>query len=432
MQKNQKKDPEEEERKRRLRLRGELPPEDEEEEEVWEPQSIRTIMPYVNEEGKEQFIISSEGQFNGYIYVCQMDENRPVKEIKILDNVLVTNMSMTNFKEGNMITIGYNNGLIEMVMNHQFEKRLFNKFHDGRFGSITSAVLNKDENFFMSSGKDGLIYVHQFDRVCAYNEAQHDYLAGIEGIDFMAKEDKENLLTKKMEEYKEEHPPVFADKEDQLLDEAALAITIKNKEPTNIDIEDPTIYSIQQSKLRTEEDHRMQLADKKKQQVRNQINRLREWFTKVNDMNENTAKHLMAHEDDFQIDPHFFQVLYDRNDAKIEETKKEVAYSIEWYTVALDKLKNKFYDLLEFEKFTVKGITNGSYVTTFRVKKMSEFLQQNIENFKQMLENEIIGKDNEEDEEFNDEDDEKDNKQDNEKHKEKEKAAALAAKQKAA
>ena len=102
-----------------------------------------------------------------------------------------------------------------------------------------------------------------------------------------------------MEEYKEENPPVFTDKEEQLLDEAALAITIKNKEPTNIDIEDPNIYSIQQSKLRTEEDHRMQLADKKKTQVRNQIQRLREWFIKVNDMNENTAKHLMAHEDDF-------------------------------------------------------------------------------------------------------------------------------------
>ena len=125
-------------------------------------------------------------------------------------------------------------------------------------------------------------------------------------------------------------------------------------------------------------------------------------------------------------------MLFDRNETKIEETKKEVAWGIEFHTVNLNKLKNKFYDLLEFEKFTVKSIWNESYVTTFRVKKMSEFLQGNIESFKQMLENEIIGKDNDEDEEFNDEDDEKDNKQDNEKQKEKEKAAAIAAKQKAA
>jgi len=49
-------------------------------------------------------------------------------------------------------------------------------------------------------------------------------------------------------------------------------------------------------------------------------------------------------------------VLLDRNETSIEETKKEVAWGIEWHTVNLNKLKNKFYDLLEFEKFTVKGI----------------------------------------------------------------------------
>lgn len=59
-----------------------------------------------------------------------------------------------------------------------------------------------------------------------------------------------------------------------------------------------------------------------------------------------------------------------------------MAWGIEYHTVHLNKLKNKFYDVLEFEKFTVKGIRNGSHVTTFRVQKMSEFLQSNIEAFK--------------------------------------------------
>lgn len=57
----------------------------------------------------------------------------------------------------------------------------------------------------------------------------------------------------------------------------------------------------------------------------------------------------------------------------------------------LNKLKSKFYDVLEFEKFTVKAIKTNSYVTTFRVHKMSDFLTQNIEMFKQMLEQEMLG-----------------------------------------
>jgi hypothetical protein len=61
MQKNQKKDEAEEEKKRRMRLRGELPKEEDEPEEVWEPQSIRTIMPYTTSDGVQQFIVSSEG-----------------------------------------------------------------------------------------------------------------------------------------------------------------------------------------------------------------------------------------------------------------------------------------------------------------------------------------------------------------------------------
>jgi hypothetical protein len=59
MVKNQKKDEAEEEKKRRMRLRGELPPEEEEEEEIWEPQAIRTIMPFTTSDGQKQFIVSS-------------------------------------------------------------------------------------------------------------------------------------------------------------------------------------------------------------------------------------------------------------------------------------------------------------------------------------------------------------------------------------
>jgi hypothetical protein len=58
----------------------------------------------------------------------------------------------------------------------------------------------------------------------------------------------------------------------------------------------------------------------------------------------------------------------------------------------LNKLKNKFYDVLEFEKFTVKGIKTQNFVTTFRVQKMSEFLTTNIETFKSMLETEVTAK----------------------------------------
>jgi hypothetical protein len=105
---------------------------------------------------------------------------------------------------------------------------------------------------------------------------------------------------------------------------------------------------------------------------------------------------LRLSQEDFNIDPVYFDMLRERNFNKIEEAKKEVAWGIEFSTVRLNKLKEKFYDVLEFEKFTVKALKTTAYVTTFRVHKMSEFLQKSIETFKQMLESEMImgGKDN--------------------------------------
>ena len=71
MEKNQKKDEAEEERKRRMRLRGELPAEEDEPEEDWDPEPIRTILPYTTKEGDHRFIVSCEGSTRGLLFLSQ-------------------------------------------------------------------------------------------------------------------------------------------------------------------------------------------------------------------------------------------------------------------------------------------------------------------------------------------------------------------------
>lgn len=185
MQKNQKKDEAEEEKKRRMRLRGELPPEEDEPEEVWEPQSIRTIMPITN----DQFIISSQGQFNGFIYICNIDTPRPLKAIPIKPGVHVTYMNLSAAKDGEIVTIGYDNGEIELIINFNFDKRMSIKYHDGHAGQITGCAFNNNQTFFITVGKDGLTNVHQFDKTAAVEENLFDPLAGVDGVQFMPKEE---------------------------------------------------------------------------------------------------------------------------------------------------------------------------------------------------------------------------------------------------
>jgi hypothetical protein len=69
-------------------------------------------------------------------------------------------------------------------------------------------------------------------------------------------------------------------------------------EPTEVEV-DAKAYSIQQAKLRTEEDHRLSLAEKKKEKVRKQIEALRAEFGKVAKKNNRAENHLQISEDDF-------------------------------------------------------------------------------------------------------------------------------------
>jgi len=98
---------------------------------------------------------------------------------------------------------------------------------------------------------------------------------------------------------------------------------------------------------------------------------------------------LRVGDDDFNIDPEYFEKLGERNEEKRTETRKEVAWNLSYHKLRLDKLRDKFQGVLDFDKFTVKSLATQSYVTTFRVAKMSQYLQNNIKQFKDLLEKEI-------------------------------------------
>jgi len=86
---------------------------------------------------------------------------RPLKAIPIQENVKVTYMSIDySTNDGSMLTIGYNNGNVELIMDFNWDRRMSVKYHCAQTGSITAAVLTADYNFFLTAGTDGLIFCH--------------------------------------------------------------------------------------------------------------------------------------------------------------------------------------------------------------------------------------------------------------------------------
>ena len=203
-------------------------------------------------------------------------------------------------------------------------------------------------------------------------EAKFVPLAGVEGIDFMPTAQVKTIEAEKIQNFAEENPSNIPEVDAKIdgVDDTAFAVTLRIPEEPE-DILDGNLYSIQMAKLRTEEDMRMKLAEEKKDGVRAQITHLRTQFKALTDKNAGVEDAIQVDDEDFNIERDYFNDLTDKVNAKIEETKKEVAYDIEWATVALNKLKDKFYSCLHFEKFTVKALRTHSYVTTFRVPRMS-------------------------------------------------------------
>jgi len=117
-----------------------------------------------------------------------------------------------------------------------------------------------------------------------------------------------------VEKFQSENQPNLPEVDQQVdgMDDSLLAISLRI--PKDVpDITDESIYSIQQAKLRTEEDHRLKEAEEKKNNVRNKINLLRQNFTKLKEKNLANQEVLRVSDQDFNIDPDYFDQLLEKN-----------------------------------------------------------------------------------------------------------------------
>ena len=156
--------------------------------------------------------------------------------------------------------------------------------------------------------------------------------------------------------------PVAADKHD-----AAAEATVVPA----VDITDPEQYSIQDAKLKTEEDHQRKAADRKKDGVREQIAALQADFCSLRaEVGELPAGQRLSDED-FIIEPEFFRGLARRGEEKLREVTLELAHPTEIANLALSKLKSRFLDGVEVEEVDLAALqVTGSVVSSFRCVRL--------------------------------------------------------------
>jgi WD40 repeat protein len=145
--------------------------------------------------------VASTKNYNGFIYLCELDNIRPLQAIDIPANLHVTYMTMSQHKNADVLVIGYDNGDIQLVFDMNFAQRMSVKYHDAHSGSITQVAFNHDDTFFLTAAADGLIFAHQFDRRAAAEENKFDPLGNVEGAAFLPEDEKKEMKEKKLKEY---------------------------------------------------------------------------------------------------------------------------------------------------------------------------------------------------------------------------------------
>lgn len=141
-----------------------------------------TAVAYMNDDSGK-FFVGSQGQYAGYYYLCDFDQEVPLQAFQMPAGTRVSFIQFNNY--GDLFIMGFENGDIRISKAEKPDRFVSVKQHDGHYGSISAARLSYDERFLVSAGHDGLIFVHTIDKFMIEHEAKFNPLEGVEGIDYM-------------------------------------------------------------------------------------------------------------------------------------------------------------------------------------------------------------------------------------------------------
>ncbi|CAD8122108.1 unnamed protein product [Paramecium sonneborni] len=319
----------------------------------WDPASIMNVVYY-----GDKVFCTAEGKYLGCCYIIDLNKDRPIEMIPV--------QKMQTFHldyKDDVLTIGYKNGQWDIRHKTDFSKQINKQSHDMDYGRVRKVSLTFDRTGVLSVSDDGTFYVYKLDFQSFLMQ-----LSGNEVSDFQYSEFTMGI-----------NSGTFA--EEIAYEEAQ-------------DILDDTIYSIQQAKLLAEEDNRRNEANKKKETVKSRILQLREQFSQVRQKNQTAEDASKLTEDELCVDPEYKQMLLDRVAEDVEETRLELEWDRTLAKMKAEKLKAYMIDELEIDKFMVKGFRNQASVQTFKVKKLSNFLIEQLKETYRLIEEERKNQEN--------------------------------------
>lgn len=144
------------------------------------------------------------------------------------------------------------------------------------------------------------------------------------------------------------------------------------------DIVNSRHYSLQEEKIKIEQDRVLELAEDRKESVRQQLNKLREDFTAFLRRNKKIPPEEQLTRDEYLVDPLLRQTIQQETEKKKEKVIAELAWISEYKEVQLEKLKKRYFADVAVERIVIHGFKSPHQVSTFPLRYLSQKAKKKI------------------------------------------------------
>ncbi|MBN3326680.1 CFA44 protein, partial [Atractosteus spatula] len=207
--------------------------------------------------------------------------------------------------------------------------------HDNQYGALRRVCCSHDDQFVLTAGEDGNIFV----------------------FSLLPQEDLHRALEKKRAKVPSPREGL-------------------EKEKVAEDIEDPNAYSIETAKQKSEMDRMRREAEERRAGRRRKLSELEKEFRQLLLQNQSLPEHVRLDRAEFELDPRIREETERLTAQRVRAVRKELAWEEEKHRIGLQKLQERFWDSLESDTVIVRAFGSDYKVSTYRLLALSRKYHQ--------------------------------------------------------
>ncbi|KAJ8984434.1 hypothetical protein NQ317_012497 [Molorchus minor] len=280
----------------------------------------------------ETIWLSMAGYDAGYIYEYLIDQKDDApfrfKMVKDGDDIEISSYVYSKHKE--YLIFAMEDGTMRVNKVNPNDFRDLSDYwtlamHDNQNGFVPKMCFSYDEHFFFSCGYDGNVFSYKFQ--------PEDYL------------------------YPEQEFPAH-----------------RVSRPVSIKDVDPYIkLSLQETKIKNENDRVLRLANQRKAKVRETLKNLKQRYARVLTRNAKLLPSQIITREKLELDSRVAEEIERGFEDKLKLVKRKLAYDVEKSLVQMKKLQAHFTDSVDIHPICLKAINDSSlFVLTMRQASISE------------------------------------------------------------